>query len=227
MKGKLIVVEGVDSSGKATHTQKLYERLLNEGYSVRKVEFPNYNSESSALIKMYLNGEFGSDPDDINPYIASTFYAVDRYASYKKEWGTFYKNGGIIVSDRYVTSNIIHQAAKIKNLSEKDNYLDWLWDLEFNKFRLPVPDCVVFLDMPYSYCESLMEKRDNKFTGKKQKDIHERNTQYLSSVYENAIDLSNRYKWERINCIKDGQIRTIVDIHEEIYSKIAKILPGK
>ena len=224
MRGKLIVIEGVDSSGKATHTFKLFERLTQGGYPVKKVEFPNYDSDSSALIKMYLNGEFGSNPNDTNPYIASTFYAVDRYASFKKEWGSFYKEGGIIISDRYVTSNIIHQAAKIKDGLEKNKYLDWLWDLEFNKFELPVPDCVVFLDMPHNYCEKLMKERNNKFTGEKQKDIHERNMQYLSSVYCNAVELSQRYSWQSVDCVKDGRIRAIENIHEEIYSIVLKVL---
>ncbi len=130
-RGKLIVIEGSDGSGKATQTKKLYDKLVKENKNVKKVEFPNYESESSALIKMYLNGEFGKEPDSVNPYVSSTFYAVDRFASYKKDWEEFYLKGGIIIADRYTTSNMIHQAAKIKDVQAKDNFLNWLWDFEF------------------------------------------------------------------------------------------------
>ena len=165
MKGKLIIIDGSDGSGKATQSLKLFQRLQEEGYKVKKVEFPDYNSDSSALIKMYLNGSFGSDPNDVNPYVASSFYAVDRYASYVTKWKQFYEEGGIILSDRYTTSNMVHQAAKIEDQVEKDKYLNWLWDYEFNLFGLPIPDAVVFLDVPAEYSRKLMEERLNKFTG--------------------------------------------------------------
>jgi len=149
MKGKLIIIEsGADASGKATQTNKLYERLVQEGYKVKKITFPNYDSDSSALVKMYLNGDFGKDPNDVSPYVASTFYAVDRFASYRTEWGQAYNDGWIILADRYTTSNMVHQAAKIKDMEEKDRFLDWLWNFEFEIYKLPVPDCVIFLDMP-------------------------------------------------------------------------------
>lgn len=218
MKGKLIIIEGVDSSGKATHTVKLYERLLAENIRVRKVEFPNYNSQSSALVKMYLNGEFGSNPEDVNAYAASTFFAVDRYASYKTLWKDFYSDGGIIVADRYTMSNMIHQASKIRDPEAKTVFLEWLWDLEFVKLGIPVPDCVIFLDMPPEYGRKLMKERKNKITGKNEKDIHEKNQDHLLDSYQNACKIAEAYKWNRVLCVKNNRIRTIEDIHEDIYT---------
>lgn len=224
MKGKLIIIEGSDSSGKATQTKKLYERLIEGKVEVQKVEFPNYESASSALVKMYLDGSFGSNPNDVNPYVASTFYAVDRYASYKTEWQNFYSEGGIILSDRYTTSNMIHQAAKIDNIDEKNKYLDWLWDFEFNIFNLPVPDYVIFLDMPPAVSRKLMEDRRNKFTGEEQKDIHESNYNYLINSYNNASQIADKYGWSRISCVKDDILRSIDDIHQEVYERVYQVI---
>ena len=199
MKGKLIIIEGSDGSGKATQTKKLYDRLEAENYKIKKVEFPNYNSESSALVKMYLRGDFGKNATDVDPYVCSTFYAVDRYASFKTGWEEFYNNGGIIICDRYTTSNMVHQASKIDE-SERDKYLDWLNDLEFSK--------------------SLMQDRNNKITGESEKDIHESDFEYLKKSYENSLYIADKYDWKRINCIENNQLRTIDDIHNEIYSII-------
>ena len=149
MAGKLFVIEsGTDGSGKATQTKKLFDRLVEDGYRVRKVEFPNYDSDSSALIKMYLNGDFGDKADDVDAYIASTFYAADRYASYKLGWEDFYLNGGIILADRYTTSNMVHQASKMDSTDDKEKFLDWLDDFEYGLYKIPRPDGVFFLDVP-------------------------------------------------------------------------------
>ncbi|PRR77881.1 Thymidylate kinase [Clostridium liquoris] len=223
-KGKLIVLEACDGSGKATQTKKLYERLILEGYDVLKVEYPNYESDSSALIKMYLNGEFGDKPEDVNAYTASTFYAVDRYASFKKHWEGFYDKGGIVLADRYTTSNMVHQASKIDNLEEKNKFLNWLCDLEFNLMGLPIPDVVVFLNMPPEYSKKLISNRKNKFTGEEEKDIHEKNEEYLIHSYKNACKIAEKYNWKQIDCISAGNIKTIDDIHEEIYEAIIKKL---
>lgn len=219
-KGKVIVIEGCDGSGKATQTNKLYERLLKEGYKVKKVEYPNYDSNSSALVKMYLNGEFGDDPEDVNPYVASTFYAVDRFASYKTGWKKFYDEGGIIIADRYTTANMVHQASKIRNLEEKEKFLTWLWEFEFKTFGLPVPDCVFFLDMPPEYSRRLMEERNNKITGDKDKDIHEKDYNYLVHSYNNSCEISERYNWNKIRCVRNEKIKSIEEIHNEIYKEI-------
>lgn len=217
MKGKVFVVEAGDASGKATQANRLYSRLARENYNVRKVEFPNYKSDSSALVKMYLNGEFGKDPNDVNAYAASAFYAVDRFATYTTEWKPFYLDGGIIIADRYTTSNMVHQASKIFDAEEKTKYLDWLCDLEYEKFGLPKPDCVIFLDMPPEYSHRLMSHRNNKITGEFEKDIHEKNYSYLVDSYKNSCMIADKYGWKRISCVENGNIRTIEDIHEEIF----------
>lgn len=219
-KGKVIVVEGCDGSGKATQTQKLYDRLISEGYKVRKVEYPNYESDSSALVKMYLKGCFGTKPEDVNPYVASTFYAVDRFASYKMEWQEFYLNGGIIIADRYSTANMIHQASKISNLEEREKFLDWVWEFEFKTFGLPIPDCVVFLDMPPEFSRELMLERANKITGDIDKDIHEKDFEYLMRSYNTSNEISKKYNWLKINCIFNNKVKTIDKIHNEIYESL-------
>ena len=221
--GKLYVIEsGTDSSGKATQANKIYNRLLQEGFDVMKVEFPDYNSDSSALVKMYLSGRFGTDPNSVNPYACSTFYAVDRFASYKTVWKSFYKNGGIVIADRYTTSNMIHQAGKLKDIQEKEKYLNWLWDLEFVKMQLPVPDKVIFLDVIPEVSNKLMKNRKNKFDSNAPKDIHERNKQHLTDAYENALFIANKYNWHRINCVKNNKMKSIEEIHELIYQEIIK-----
>lgn len=218
MNGKLIVIEGTDGSGKETQSTKLYERLLNENMNVKLIKFPNYDSPSSGLVKMYLNGDFGSSPSDVNAYVASTFYAVDRFASYKTEWKSFYENGGIVIADRYTTSNMIHQASKIENAEERESFLKWLCDFEFVMFGLPKPDMVFFLDMPIEYSKKLIQYRDNKITGNEEKDIHEKDIQYLKDSYNISKELANKYRWKNINCITNSNIKTIDEIHNEIYS---------
>ena len=218
MKGKLIIIEsGSDASGKATQTKRLFERLSEENSNIRKVEYPNYDSESSALVKMYLRGDFGNNASDVDPYISSTFFAADRYASFKTEWEEFYNNGGIVIADRYTTSNMVHQASKMDE-DERDKYLDWLVDYEFNLYKIPEPDCVIFLDVPIEFSQKLMENRKNKITGEDKKDIHESDIEYLTKSYNNALYIANKYNWKKINCVKDGTLRSIDDIHDEIYN---------
>mgnify|MGYP000995024596 CR=1 FL=1 len=217
-KGKVIVIEGCDGSGKATQTKKVFDRLVMEGYNVKKVEYPNYESNSSALVKMYLNGEFGNSAEDVNPYAASSFYAVDRYASYKKEWEKFYHQGGIILADRYTTANMIHQASKIKEEHSRNEFLEWLWDYEFIKIGLPVPDCVIFLDVHPACSRELIQNRENKINGFEEKDIHEKDYEYLLNSYNNSCKVADKYGWKRIDCVRTGRLREINDIHEEIYT---------
>lgn len=224
MSGKLIIIEsGSDASGKATQTKKLYDRLVSEGYNVKKVEYPNYDFETSTLVKMYLRGDFGKNPSDVDAYVASTFYAVDRYASFKTQWEEFYNKGGIILADRYTTSNMVHQASKMEE-SERDKYLDWLFDYEFNMYKIPKPDAVIFLDVPVDFSKNLMKDRDNKFTGEKEKDIHEKDLEYLKKCYENSLYIADKYDWKKIECIKDNSLRSIESIHEEIYENIKGII---
>lgn len=222
MKGKIIVVEGLDASGKATQTKMLVERLKELKYNVMQISFPDYESNSSALVKMYLNGELSENAGDINAYAASSFYAVDRYASYKSKWEKFYLNGGIIVADRYTTSNMIHQASKIDGVRAKNLYLDWLYDYEYKLLKLPAPNKVIFLDMPPEYSRKLMAERMNKFTGQEEKDIHERDKNHLTASYENALYVAKKFKWDHVYCVEDGNIRTIQDINDEIFATVMK-----
>lgn len=219
MKGRLIVIEsGSDGSGKATQSQMLFDSLDREGYKVKKVEFPNYKSDSSALVKMYLNGDFSSNAEEVNAYAASTFYAVDRFASYKMEWEEFYKSGGIVIADRYTTSNMVHQASKIDSSKKRDEFLDWIWNLEYELYGLPEPDCVIFLDMPPMYSNKLIKDRHNKFTGSEKKDIHESNYEYMKKCYNNSLYVADKYNWNKINCIKDNKILSVEKIHSYIYN---------
>ena len=219
-KGRLYVIEGSDGSGKATQSKLLYDRLLSENKKVRLISFPDYESDSSVLVKMYLAGEFGTDANDVNVYAASTFYAVDRFASFKKDWQNFYSNGGIIIADRYTTSNMVHQAAKIKNINKKDKYLDWLWNLEFELFKLPVPDLVLFLDVKPEISQKLMENRLNKITKETKKDIHENNSRFLFESYNNALYVAKKYDWKIINCNEGGKIASVETIHKKIYKEL-------
>ncbi|MGM0639931.1 MAG: dTMP kinase [Thermotogota bacterium] len=224
-KGKLIVLEsGTDSSGKETQTNLLFSRLKNDNLNILKIEYPDYKSESSALIKMYLNGEFGTDPYSVNPFASSSFFAVDRYASFKKKWENIYKNGGIIIADRYTTSNMVHQASKIKDDKEKNYFLEWLYDFEFNKIGIPEPDKVFFLDVPPDVSYSLMKNRKNKINGSSKKDIHENNLDYLLNTYNNALYVSSKYDWERIICVKNGKMKSIQEINDEIYYKAKELI---
>ena len=214
--GKLIVIEGTDSSGKETQTKKLYERLANEVEKVRKISFPNYESPACEPVKMYLAGAFGDNALNVNPYPVSTMFAIDRYASYKMDWESFYNAGGIIVTDRYTTSNMVHQASKIENIDEKSKYLGWLEDLEYNKMGIPKPDLVIFLNMPTEMAIKLMEARKNKITGEEKKDIHEKDTSYLKKSYDNACDIAKKYNWQEIKCVENKRLKTIEEIGEEI-----------
>ncbi len=222
--GKLIVIDGTDGSGKQTQLEILEEKLKKENIDYRKVSFPNYDSPSSGLVKMYLSGEFGNDAKKISPYIASTFYAADRYATYKKDLEEYYENGGLILADRYTTANMVHQAGKIKDKNERKKFLDWLWDFEFNMYKIPVPTKVFFLNMPPEYALKLIENRKNKFSGEEKKDIHERDSEYLKESYEAACELAKTYNWCEIKCVKNNEVKTREEIGEEIFEIVKEIL---
>ncbi len=217
MKGKLIVVEGLDGSGKATQTKLLVEALSAQGENVRCVTFPNYESDSSALVKMYLNGEFGTDPHAVNAYAASSFYAVDRYAGYKKDWGEFYENGGIIVADRYTTSNAIHQCSKLPE-GQWDAFLEWLFEYEYDYLGIPAPDRVIYLQVAPDVSQKLMSGRYHGDESKK--DIHESNLEYLNRSRAAAGYCADRLGWDKVCCDRDGAMRTIEDIHAEVLSLV-------
>ena len=224
--GKLIIIEGTDGSGKQTQTELIYNKLIKlEGKEkVKKISFPNYKSKASEPIKMYLAGDFGNNARDVNAYTASVFYSIDRFASFKIEWEKFYNDNGIVISDRYTTSNMIHQASKIENNIEREEYLKWLIDLEWNKIFIPEPDIVFFLDVPPDMSQRLIKNRNNKITGEIAKDIHEKDLQYLKKSYDTAKYLAKKYQWHVIDCIKDDKLKSIEDINIEIMNKIKKVL---
>lgn len=219
--GKLIVLEGLDGSGKSTQLDRLFENLEKDGVNSKWVSFPNYDDDSSALVKMYLAGQFGKKPGDVNAYAASAFYAVDRYASFKKDWGQHYNDGGVIVSGRYTTSNAIHQCSKLPE-AEWEGFLSWLYDFEYNKLGIPAPDKVIFLDMPTEISQKLMDKRYDANGG--HKDIHESDLEYLENCRKAALFTAKFSGWTIISCGKDGVPRTIEDIAGEVLEEAKKIL---
>ena len=217
--GKLIVIEGLDGSGKSTQLELLPAALEKKGIVCRTVSFPDYESDSSALIKMYLGGKFGDKPTDVNAYAASTFYAVDRFASYKTGWGDFYNNGGTVIAGRYVTSNAVHQTSKLK----KDKwaaFLDWLYDFEYNKMGIPAPDKVIFLDMPTEVSQKLLKNRYEGDDSKK--DIHEKDKAYLDRCREAALFTAKYSGWSIISCGENGEPRSIEDIAQDIMEQVLK-----
>ncbi len=220
--GKLFVIDGTDGSGKQTQFERLKEQLTKEGIEYKVVSFPNYKSPSSSLVKMYLSGEFGKEAKKVSPYIASTFFASDRYATFQLEYKEYYEKGGIILADRYTTANMVHQAGKIEGKEERNKFLDWLWDFEFNLYGLPVPTEVFFLNMPVEKSLELIKNRENKFTGNMKKDIHESDKIHLIDSYHSAIEVAKKYKWYEIKCVENNELRSIQDIHEEIYKEVKK-----
>ena len=219
--GKLIVIEGTDGSGKSTQFRLLTERVAREGHEFQKLVFPQYAEDSSALIRMYLGGQFGDKPSDVNAYAASSFYAVDRYASYKKVWGEWYENGGLVLSDRYTTSNAVHQASK-EPVEKQREFLAWLYEFEYDRLGLPKPDLVVYLDVPTSCTEQMMRSREAA-TGT-QADIHEQDAAYLRACRENARSIVRECGWTHILCAEGDAPRTPEEIHAQVYALVRALL---
>lgn len=220
--GKLIVFEGTDGSGKSTQFRRLCARLEAEGRPFQKLVFPQYQEPSSALIRMYLGGEFGAHPSDVNAYAASAFYAVDRYAAWKKVWGEPYRSGELILSDRYTTSNAVHQAGKLP-AGEREEFFRWLGDFEYVRLGLPEPDLVVYLDMPTQASVALLRARES--ATHTRADIHEVDTAYLARCRETAGSAAAFYGWRVISCVDAaGHVRSIEEIESEIWSIVNPIL---
>ena len=219
--GKLIVIEGTDGSGKSTQFRLLTERLSQDRIAFEQLVFPQYSEPSSALIRMYLGGEFGKSPSDVNAYAASAFYSVDRYASYRKVWGKWYEEGGLVVSDRYTTSNAVHQASKEPE-DKREDFLNWLYDFEYDKLGLPRPDLVIYLDVPTNFTEKMLRHRESETNT--HADIHEQDTQYLATCRRMGRAAAAHYGWTVIRCVRDGAMRSMEDIHEEIYRHVAACL---
>ena len=212
-RGKLIVLEGLDGSGKATQAKRLAAALAAEGRPVREITFPNYESDSSALVRMYLAGQFGEKPDDVNAYAASSFYAVDRYAGYKADWGKFYEEGGILIADRYTTSNAVHQCSKLPP-EQWEEFLHWLFDYEFRLLGLPAPDRVIYLQVDPAVSQKLMTQRYHGDETKK--DVHEKDVEYLNHSRKAAEFCAAHLGWCSVRCDAGGQMRSIEEIGEEV-----------
>lgn len=220
-KGKLIVLEGIDGSGKSAQYRCLCDRMEKNNIDYNHIVFPRYEKDSSALIRMYLSGQFGSRPGDVNPYAASTFYAVDRFASYREDWGKVYESGGLILSDRYTTSNAVHQGSKLPE-SELPGFFEWLYDLEYVKMGLPKPDLVIYLDVDVETSLRRMAKRQEKTNT--HADIHEKDVEYLCRCLKTARKAADYYGWVSIDYLKDGAEREVDEKNLEIFNIIMEEL---
>lgn len=217
MAGKFIVIEGLDGSGKATQTEILKKSFESEDKKVKKLTFPDYDNLSSALVKMYLGGEFGDNPDDVNAYAAAAFYTVDRIASYLKFWKEDYLNGSYILADRYATSNIIYQMSKLPE-SEWNDYIAFQEDFEYNKIKVPKPDLVVYLDVEPDVSQKLMSKR---YAGdENKKDLHEKNVNFLLECRKSALYAADKLGWVKVSCTENGEMKSIEEIADEIKAVI-------
>lgn len=220
--GKLIVLEGTDGSGKSTQFKMLCQALEGERVPFHTLVFPRYGEESSALIRMYLGGEFGKEPEAVNAYAASSFYAVDRYAAWKQDWEETYRRGGLILADRYTTSNAVHQACKVPE-GEREDFFGWLSDYEYAKLGLPAPDMVIWLDMPTE--KAIENLRNREKATHTTADIHEVDTEYLKKCRQAAKDAAEFYGWQRVKCLDErGELRSMEDIHGEIMGLVKGLL---
>ncbi|MFR5134823.1 MAG: dTMP kinase [Acutalibacter sp.] len=217
----LVVLEGLDGSGKGTQAKLLAEALVCRGVPLRPVTFPDYSSPSSSLVKMYLNGEFGAEPEDVNAYAASAFYAVDRFASFRKGWGGDYRQGKLILCDRYATSNMVYQMGKLPR-AEWDGYLAWVEDFEYQKLGIPRPDLVLYLDMPIEVSQKLLLQRYQGDSGKK--DIHESHLAFLRSCGECARYAGKRLGWKVVPCAKGGEPLPVEEIHRAVLAAVEPLL---
>lgn len=221
MNGRLIVFEGTDGSGKATQSRLLCEHLRRENIPYKNITFPRYGKPSAAMVQEYLDGNLGKRPGDVNAYAASLMFSMDRYASYKQDWGAFYEAGGLVIADRYTTSNAVHQASKLPD-GEREKFLDWLFGFEYGLLGLPEPSLVFYLDVPTEVTERLMRERER--ATHTAADIHEADDAYLRECRENARGVAARCGWQRVDCTRDGRMRGIEDIHEEVYARVKALL---
>lgn len=221
-KGRLLVIEGLDGSGKATQAKLLCETLAQRGIAYREIDFPRYGNPFAEPANLYLHGALGNRPGDVNAYAASVLYAVDRFASYKEDWGGFYEEGGIVVANRYTTSNAVHQASKLPE-AEWEGFFRWLFDFECGKLGLPLPDLVVYLDMPTEQAVRLLRSREASTHTKG--DIHEVDTGYLALCRKTALRAADCLGWVKIPCVDGaGALRSMEDIHRDIWAAAARIL---
>lgn len=221
MRGKLIVIEGLDGSGKATQTNNLFQYIKNKNINCRRLSFPNYESPSSALVKMYLGGEFSDTPDGVNAYAASSFYAVDRCAGFLKDWKSDYDTGKTLLCDRYATSNAIYQLSKLPE-NEWDTFLNWIEDFEYDKLGVPKPDKVIYLDMSVDVSQKLLSARYKGDESKK--DIHESNVEFLKQCRKSAVYAADKLGWTVVSCDDGANPRSIDGIFGDIRKIVEEIL---
>lgn len=221
--GKLIVIDGLDGCGKATQAKRLVEKLRSLHQQVRYVDFPNYESPSSSLVKMYLGGELGDNVSNINAYAASSFYAVDRFASYIQSWKKDYDEGQIIVANRYTTANALHQMCKLPR-DQWDNFLNWLFDYEYNKLGLPEPSLVIQLSLPVNVSQELLSRRYEGNSDKR--DIHENDLDYLCKCYSCSEYIADTQKWKVIDCSHENEIRPVEEIGKSVWKIVNEWMAG-
>ena len=221
MRGKLVVFEGTDGAGKATQARLLARRLEEEGIPFREIDFSRYGNPFAEPARLYLQGQLGGRPEDVNAFASSVFFAVDRYASYQEDWGAAYRSGELILANRYTTSNAVHQASKLPD-REREAFLDWLFDLEYRRLGLPEPDLVVYLDLPTEISGQMLRLREA--ATHTAADIHERDDAYLRRCRESASEIVRSLGWRRIDCSRGGAIRTPEDIHREVWDLVCASL---
>lgn len=223
MRGKLIVFEGTDGSGKATQARLLCGELESRGIPFQEIDFPRYGNPFAEPANRYLHGALGKRPGDVNAYAASVLFAVDRFASYREDWGDFYEQGGIVVANRYTTSNAVHQASKLPEGQRKE-FLRWLFDLEYGRMGLPQPDLVLYLDLPTEFSQQMLRRRERETDT--QADIHEQDDRYLRQCRENARQIAGQLQWSVVDCAAENAPRTVEDIHREVMERVSPLLFG-
>lgn len=221
MSGKLIVFEGTDGSGKATQARLFCKRLAAEGVPYQEIDFPRYGNPFAQPAKLYLEGALGKKPGDVSAYAASVLFAVDRFAAYREDWGGFYEVGGLVVANRYTTSNAVHQASKLPAGARRE-YLDWLFDLEYRRLGLPAPDLVVYLDLPTELSEEMMRRREQ--ASGTHADIHEQDNAYLRGCRESARQIARDLGWHVVDCAQGGAVRPLEEIHQEVWQAAKALL---
>ena len=221
MPGKLIVIEGIDGSGKSTQFQLICEQLDAEGMQFERIIFPRYKESSSAMLRMYLDGAFGDSPDDVNPYAASTFYAVDRFASYRMDWREHYEGGGLVLTDRYTTANAVHQGAKLPK-PQQPAFFDWLEEYEYHLLEVPAPDLVIYLNIDPQLALDHIQKRQLETGGNG--DIHERDAEFLRNCAETGLHAAEYFGWDIVNCDLNGEVRDAKEIQSDIMALIREVL---
>lgn len=221
MGGKLIVLEGTDGTGKTTQARLMARRLEEAGIPFREIDFPRYGTPFAVPVEQYLQGRLGKHPGDVSAYAAATLYAIDRYASYKEDWGEFYRSGGLILANRYTTSNVVHQAAKLPG-GEREAYLDWLFDLDYRRLELPEPDLVIYLDLPTEISMELL--RGCQEATRTAADIHEQDADYLRRCRDSARSLARQLGWRRVDCSRDGALRPPEDIHSQLWELVRVLI---